>query len=145
MLSPLLSFHLYSILPNLQLLAPLFRYPSSHWHSYEPCLLTHFWPLPLHWWFPCLHSSTSEAKYGVSRFLFWCSKDYELNGFQETNFKLFNLVFKWMEKWKKKKRKKRNRERNTRKNPFLPPSFRQKGFLSSSERQMLFFSSFTSS
>ena len=106
MLSPLLSFHLYSILPNLQLLAPLFRYPSSHWHSYEPCLLTHFWPLPLHWWFPCLHSSTSEAKYGVSRFLFWCSKDYELNGFQETNFKLFNLVFKWMEKWKKKKKRK---------------------------------------
>ena len=97
LISPL-SFHLYSSLPNLQLFAPLFRYPSSHWHSYEPCMLTHFWPVPLHSWFPCLHSSTSEAKYSVSRFALLRSKDYELNGFQETNFKLFNLVFKWMEK-----------------------------------------------
>ena len=144
-LSPL-SFHLYSSLPNLQLFAPLFRYPSSHWHSYEPCMLTHFWPVPLHWWFPCLHSSTSEAKHSVSRFAFLCSKKYELKGFQETNFKLFNLVFKWMEKWKKKEKEKRTRkrERNTRKNPFFPLSFRQKGFVGSSESQMLFFSSFTS-
>ena len=105
MLSPL-SFHLYSSLPNLQLFAPLFRYPSSHWHSYEPCMLTHFWPVPLQSWFPCLHSSTSEAKYSVSRFVFLCSKDYELNGFQETNLKPFNLVFKMKKKKRKKERQK---------------------------------------